>query len=123
MSKRILIVDDDDDVRTLSTMSLARVAGHDVRAVASGQACLDELAAWTPDLVLLDVMMPGLDGAATLAAIRTGAHSPDVPVAFLTASVSPAEVTRLVELDVLGVLRKPFDPMELPNEVAALAGW
>lgn len=123
MSKRILIVDDDDDVRMLSTMSLARVAGHDVHAVASGQACLDELAAWTPDLVLLDVMMPGLDGASTLAAIRAGTHSPDVPVAFLTASVSPAEVTRLVELDVLGVLRKPFDPMELPNEVAALAGW
>ncbi|MBK9741212.1 MAG: response regulator [Actinobacteria bacterium] len=123
MQKRILIVDDDDDIRMLSTMSLSRVAGHDVRAVGSGQECLDQLASWTPDLVLLDVMMPGMDGISTLAAIRSGHHCPDVPVAFLTASVAPTEVDRLAALAVLGVLGKPFDPMQLPAQVAVLAGW
>jgi CheY-like chemotaxis protein len=123
MKRKILIVDDDDDIRTLSTMSLARVAGHDVHAVASGPECLEELQRWVPDIVLLDVMMPDMDGPTTLAAIRSGTAAPDVPVAFLTASVAPSEVARLASLGVLGVLGKPFDPMQLPTEVAALAGW
>ena len=123
MGKRILVIDDDDDVRTLSDMSLSLVGGHEVRSAASAEEGLAMISEWTPDLVLLDVRLPGMDGPATLAAIRSNPMALAIPVVFITASVSPAELARLGTLDVLGVLPKPFDPMQLPAEIARLTGW
>jgi two-component system OmpR family response regulator len=116
VTKRILVVDDDHDVRTLIAMSLSRVGGHDVRAAASGSECMAELEQWVPDVVVLDVMMPGNGtGPATLAAIRATPAVAEVPVVFLTASVVEADMERLHSLPVSGVLGKPFDPMQLPT--------
>ena len=123
MSRKIIVVDDDDDVRRLAVMSLTRVGGHEVRAADSGAACLAALADELPDVVVLDVMMPVMDGPATLAEIRAGSRTHAVPVIFLTAGVGEADVDRLRSLPVAGVLRKPFDPMRLPAQVARMLGW
>ena len=123
MSRRILVVDDDEDVRRLAVMSLSRVGGHDVRSASSGSECLTALAAEVPDAIVLDVMMPVMDGPTTLAAIRDGRETHDVPVVFLTAGVVAADMDRLRALPVSGVLRKPFDPLTLPADLAALLGW
>lgn len=120
-ARRILLVDDDDDIRLVAGLSLRRVGGHEVEAVASGEAALSALDGAAFDLVLLDMQMPGMDGPTTLAAIRaTGAS--DVPVVFLTAS-QRSELEDLAALDVRGVLAKPFDPMQLPAAVADVMGW
>ena len=123
MTKCILVVDDDDDVRRLVELSLARVGGHDVRTAASGAECLDMLRTWRPDVVILDVMMPGQDGPATLALIRTDPQTADLPVVFLTASVIDSELSSLRALPISGVLGKPFDPMQLPTLLSAELGW
>jgi CheY-like chemotaxis protein len=123
MTRRILVVDDDEDVRRLAVMSLARVGGHDVRSVGSGAECIEELRNERPDAVVLDVMMPVMDGPATLAAIRDSGTTHDLPVVFLTAGIVAADMDRLRSLPVSGVLHKPFDPMTLPKELAELLGW
>jgi CheY-like chemotaxis protein len=123
VSRRILVVDDDDDVRRLAAMSLSRVGGHTVDSADSGAACLAALEEFIPDLVVLDVMMPAMDGPSTLAEIRANPRTLDVPVVFLTAGLVESDMERLQALPVSGVLRKPFDPMTLPSEVAALLGW
>jgi CheY-like chemotaxis protein len=123
MSRRLLVVDDEDDVRRLAVMSLARVGGYDVRDVDSGAACLRDLEESVPDAIVLDVMMPVMDGPATLAEIRDNPRTAHVPVIFLTAGVVELDVERLRGLPVAGVLRKPFDPIRLPSEVAELLGW
>jgi CheY-like chemotaxis protein len=123
MSRRILVVDDDDDVRRLAVMSLARVGGHEVTGVTSGDDCLAALAVELPDAVVLDVMMPGMDGPTTLLAIRDDPAMRDLPVVFLTAGVVEADVDRLRDLPVAGILNKPFDPMQLPRQLAEILGW
>ncbi len=123
MSRRILVVDDDDDVRSLAAMSLGKVGGHEVRTANSGQACLDELADWSPDVVVLDVMMPGMDGPTTLEHIRDSRETEQLPVVFLTASVVEPDLERLRLSKVSGVLAKPFNPMELPGDLARVLGW
>ena len=123
MNRTILVVDDEADVRSLAMMSLERVGGYRVRAASSGAECLAELERELPDVVLLDVMMPVMDGPATLAAIRSNADAHPVPVVFLTAGVVDADLDRLRVLPVSGVLRKPFDPLGLPAELAELLKW
>lgn len=120
---RILLVDDNEDIRRLATMSLARVGGHEVQSVSGGTACLDELTRWQPDAIVLDVMMPDMDGPSTLAAIRDNPATMHIPVVFLTASVVDSELDRLRGLQVSGLLRKPFDPMTLASQVDGLLGW
>jgi len=117
---RLLLVDDDDDIRAIARISLERVGGWDV--VAAGSAGEAEAAAReaAPDVVLLDVMMPDVDGPATLERLRPLIGA--APVVFLTAKTQPADLERLNSLGAAGVIAKPFDPMALPGEVAALVG-
>ena len=123
-TRRILLVDDEDDIRLVASASLRRVGGHDVTAVSSGAAALEALASVGAfDVVVLDMQMPVMDGRATLAAIRAGAEHADVPVVFLTAQVQASERRELEGLAVTGVLAKPFDPLQLPSELAELMGW
>jgi CheY-like chemotaxis protein len=123
VTRRILVVDDDEDVRRLAVLSLSRVGGHTVASAASGAECLDALTDERPDVVVLDVMMPTMDGPSTLLAIRDRARTHDLPVVFLTAGVVEADMDRLRALPVSGILHKPFDPMTLPSELATLLGW
>lgn len=123
MTHRILVVDDDEDVRRLAVMSLSRVGGYEVTSVGSGEDCLTALRTDLPDAVVLDVMMPVMDGPTTLLAIRDGAHTHALPVVFLTAGVVEADMDRLRAMPVSGVLQKPFDPLQLPAQLAAVLGW
>jgi CheY-like chemotaxis protein len=118
---RLLLVDDDDDIRTIATISLERVGGWTVVAAGSGAQAL-ELAAQDEgfDAVLLDVMMPDMDGPATLERLRGGPLGPDVPIVFLTAKLQPADQEHLNGLGAAGVLAKPFDPMGLPRDLERL---
>jgi len=116
---RVLIIDDEADIRRVAHLSLARIGGMDVLDAASGVEGAAKAAAEAPDAILLDVMMPGLDGPATLHALRADPRSADIPVVFLTAKAMPDEVARLLAMGVRGVLNKPFDPMTLPAQLRA----
>jgi two-component system OmpR family response regulator len=118
MSPRLLLADDEDAIRTIATISLERIGGWTVISAASGQAALEAAQDDGPfDAVLLDVMMPGLDGPSTLVRMREGVLMASVPVVFLTAKVGATDREQLLALGAAGVLAKPFDPMTLPAEL------
>ena len=123
MSRRVLVVDDDDAIREVAQMALEMVAGWQVDLAASGEEALDISRAAPPDALLLDVMMPTMDGPSVVAALRADARTHDIPVVLLTAKVQPAERRRWEGLGVAGVLAKPFDPLRLAEEVSDLLGW
>jgi two-component system OmpR family response regulator len=118
MSSRLLLVDDDDAIRTIASISLERIGGWTVISASSGQAALEAAQDDGPfDAVLMDVMMPDLDGSTTLKRMRDGVLTLQVPIVFLTAKVGNAERERLLLLGANGVIAKPFDPMTLPDEL------
>jgi CheY-like chemotaxis protein len=118
MSRRLLLVDDEDAIRTIAQISLERIAGWTVIPAASGEAALEAADNDGPfDAVLLDVMMPGLDGPTTYQHLRNGPLPPGTPVIFLTAKVSNADREHLHSLGATGVIAKPFDPMTLPEQI------
>ena len=118
MSPRLLLVDDEDAIRTIAQLSLERVGGWTVIPAASGQSALEAARNEGPfDAVLLDVMMPDLDGPTTLKRLRAGPLDPHTPVVFLTAKVAAADRDRLRALGAAGTIPKPFDPMTLPEEL------
>ena len=117
---RTLLVEDDDDIRTLVRLSLEQLAGWEVVEVASGAAALQVASAKVFDVVLLDVMMPGMDGPETMRHLRAMPNSADLPVVFLTAKAMPSEVQRLLALGAAGVITKPFDPGDLVERIAAI---
>jgi CheY-like chemotaxis protein len=121
---RILYVDDESDIREVATVSLELDPDIELRTVECGPAALDMLAdaSWSPDAILLDVMMPGMDGPETLARLRRLQGHGETPVVFITASVQAHEQARLMALGAVAVIGKPFDPMSLASELrAALA--
>lgn len=118
--QRVLYVEDDADIRTIASMALEVVGGLTLQACASGAEALQVADAFAPQLLLLDVMMPGMDGPTTLARLRERASTRDVPVIFMTAKVQAAEVEHYKALGALGVITKPFDPMALAGQVQAL---
>jgi CheY-like chemotaxis protein len=115
--ERILLVEDEEDIRTIASMALETVGGFTVASCDSGQKALDRAPGFGPDLILLDVMMPGMDGPTTLANLRLLPGLETAPVVFMTAKVMPAEVEHYLELGALGVVPKPFDPMKLPGQI------
>jgi CheY-like chemotaxis protein len=118
MSQRLLLVDDEDAIRTIATISLERIGGWTVMSASSGKAALEAIQDDGPfDAVLMDVMMPELDGPSTLQRMRDGVLPAHVPVIFLTAKVGQADRDRLLSLGASGVIAKPFDPMTLPEEL------
>jgi CheY-like chemotaxis protein len=120
---RILVVDDENDIRDIATLSLESVGGWQVRAVASGAEAVAAVQEERFDVILLDVMMPELDGPSTYAAMRQIAEIGDTPVIFLTAKVQPADRRMLQATGAAGIIAKPFDPMQLPDQIArVLAG-
>jgi CheY-like chemotaxis protein len=123
MSKlKILYVDDEPDIREVASMSLGLDPELEVRPAESGRQALEMLASegWRPDAVLLDVMMPGLDGPGTLARLRELPDHRTTPVLFITARAQQHEQSRYVELGAVGVIIKPFNPMTLAHELRTL---
>jgi two-component system, OmpR family, response regulator len=117
---KVLLVDDEDDIRTIGQVSLSRVGGWQTVLASSGADALTKAAAERPDLILLDVMMPGMDGPTTLARLRAQEATAATPVIFMTAKIQKQEVARYLELGAAGVIGKPFDPMTLPAEIKKL---
>ncbi len=122
MSFKVLLIDDEDDIRRIARLSLSRVGKMDVVEAHGGAEGVARAAAEQPDVILLDMMMPGMDGPATLAALRAQPETEKIPVVFLTAKAMPSEVRRLTALGALGVLTKPFDPLTLPQQLRDLLG-
>jgi CheY-like chemotaxis protein len=118
--RKVLLVDDEDDIRTIGQLSLARVGGWETVLAASGAEAVTKAAAEKPDLILLDVMMPGMDGPTTFGQLRAHPATAATPVIFMTAKVQKQEVARYLELGAVGVIAKPFDPMTLPGEIRRL---
>lgn len=118
MTLNVLYVDDEPDIREVAVMSLEIDGAIAVEAVASGREALDRLAERAFDVVLLDVMMPDLDGPATLDALR--ARGDATPVVFITARAQSHEQQRFLQLGAVGIITKPFDPMTLAVELRAV---
>jgi CheY-like chemotaxis protein len=114
---RILYVEDEPDIRAIAQMALEAVGGFTVIACASGSEALASAPGAGADLLLLDVMMPGMDGPSTLKALRELSATANTPVIFMTAKVQAAEVAQYRELGAIDVIHKPFDPMELSTQI------
>jgi CheY-like chemotaxis protein/HPt (histidine-containing phosphotransfer) domain-containing protein len=118
--RKALVVDDDADVRTIAQLALSVDGTVEVIACGCGESALASAAEFLPDVILLDVMMPDLDGPTTLARIRDIEALAKVPIIFLTAHAMPAEIQQLMSLDAAAVLAKPFEPMGLLPKVRAI---
>ncbi|HDP89358.1 MAG TPA: response regulator [Thioalkalivibrio sp.] len=111
--QRILYVEDEPDIQTIARIALETVGGFTVEICGSGAEAIECVDRFAPDLILLDVMMPDMDGPATLAALRSHSGAADIPVVFITANVQTPEVEAYRALGAAGVIAKPFDPMKL----------
>ena len=117
---RILHVEDDRSIQAVAKVALEVVGGFQVLGCASGQEALDKVRDFNPHFILLDVMMPGMDGPETLARLREQVDLSQVPVVFMTAKVQPAEIEHYRSLGACDVIIKPFDPMQLANQVRSI---
>ena len=115
--QRILLVDDEADIRAVARLALEAVGGFEVHECASGLAAPAAVADYQPQLILMDIMMPGQDGMETLKVLRATPGLPPVPVVFMTAKVQPQEVAAFRSLGAIDVIAKPFDPMKLAQVV------
>lgn len=114
---KVLIIDDEEDVREIAKMSLNLLGGLDVVEAENGQHGIEVAAENKPDVILLDMNMPILDGPSTLEALRTNEATKDIPVIFLTAKAMTQEIEKLKRMGATGVLTKPFDPTTLATQV------
>ena len=123
MPHRILIIDDEDDIREVAKLSLETIAGWDVVTAGSGASGIRTAQDSQPDAILLDVMMPGMDGPTTFLELQKIPQTAKIPVILLTAKVQGADQKRFAEIGVAAVLFKPFDPLTLANQIAGVLGW
>lgn len=123
MHRRILIIDDEDDIREIAAMSLESVAGWEVMVANSGAQGLIRASSYRPDAILLDVMMPGMDGPTTFRELNKNPTTADIPVLFLTAKVQATDRRRFADIGVKAVLVKPFDPLTLSTQIAEALRW
>jgi CheY-like chemotaxis protein len=123
VSHRILIIDDEDDIREVAALSLETVAGWDVVTANSGAQGLARAIEHQPDAILLDVMMPGMDGPTTFRELRKNPATAKIPVVLLTAKVQSNDQRRFADLGVEAILLKPFDPLTLSTQIANALGW
>ena len=118
--KRVLLVDDEPDIQAIAKLSLEKVGGFTSLICSSGQEAIDRITEFQPDIVLLDVMMPELDGPHTLKKLQEQGLVKGIPVVFFTAKVLSSEVDELKELGAEDVISKPFDPMKLPSQLRTI---
>lgn len=118
--QRILFVEDEPDIQAVAKLALETVGGFTVKLCSSGEEALREAESFAPDMILLDVMMPEMDGPSTLKLLREQSSVVDVPVVFMTAKVQPSEVAYYKSLGARDVIAKPFDPMTLADRIRTI---
>lgn len=118
--ERILLVDDDPDLRRIALMSLQRIGGWDAECAESGEQAVHMALRAPPDLIVLDAMMPHLDGLQTLRRLRSEPTLSHVPIVFMTAKVQHADIDAYLAAGAIGVVPKPFDPITLPDQLAKI---
>lgn len=123
MSKRILIIDDEADIREVASLSLEISKNWEVIPAASGQEGIKLASETQPDAILLDVMIPDMDGPTVWQHLQHDPTTRDIPVIFLTAKVQAPERRRYAQLGIKAVLSKPFDPVQLADLIAQSLGW
>lgn len=121
--KRILIIDDEYRIREVTKLALEMMAGWEVLTADSGHEGLIQAEVEQPDAILLDVMMPNMDGSATLAKLQANSATKHIPVFLLTAKVQPGEQHLLTQQGIVAVIAKPFEPLTLANQIASSLGW
>ena len=121
-ARRLLLIDDEDDVREVAQLSLELVGRWDVIAARSGQEGLARAEADQPDAILLDIMMPVMDGANTYKRLQANPKTQSIPVVLFTSKVIDAQGDER-DLQHIAVVSKPFDPLRLPEQVARALGW
>lgn len=117
------MVDDEEMIRKVAEVSLTKIGGWEVLTAGSGEEGLRKAAAERPDAILLDVMMPGLDGPGTFERLRADPVTADIPVVFFTAKARISDHQQLRDLGVAGIVVKPFDPILLASQLAEILGW
>ena len=123
MAKRILIVDDEDDIREVAQVTLEMLGGWDILTASCGRQGLATAKAEQPDAILLDVMMPDMDGPTVFRELQADDGTRHIPVILLTAKVQAMDRRHFEELGVTAMIAKPFDPLALPGQVADALGW
>ena len=118
--KKILHVEDEPDIREIALLALETVGGFSVESCGSGDEALEKAPGFMPDLFLMDIMMPGMDGPATLVELRKMPEFADTPVIFMTAKAQAQEVVRFKELGAIDVITKPFDPITLSDQISKI---
>ena len=121
--KRILLADDEDDIREIASATLEVTADWEVITANCGKAALEMAREIDVDAILLDVMMPDMDGLTTFTHLRAETRTQHTPVILLTAKVQTADRQRYTQIGVSGVIAKPFDPMSLAEKIAEILSW
>ena len=121
--ERLLIIDDEDHIREVASLSLEMTEGWEVTTADCGAAGIELARSTRPDAILLDVMMPDMDGPSTLRALRLDEATKGIAVIFLTAKVQAADRRKFLDLGVQGIIAKPFDPMTLGRQIREALHW
>jgi CheY-like chemotaxis protein len=121
--RRILIIDDEDDIREVAALSLEAIAGWHILTASSGAKGIELAIAEQPDAILMDVMMPGVDGPTTFRNMQQNPAIANIPVLLLTAKVQGVDQRRFAGLGVAAILFKPFDPLTLAEQISEVLGW
>ncbi|MDJ0648669.1 MAG: response regulator [Xenococcaceae cyanobacterium MO_188.B19] len=117
MSKLILIIDDEEDVKAIAQMGLEMAASWEVITASSGQEGLEIAATKQPDVILLDLMMPDWDGKETLKQLKNNPNTASIPVILMTAKTESAIASEIENLEIIGMITKPFRPLQLPEKI------
>ncbi|MFO7274457.1 MAG: response regulator [Symbiobacteriaceae bacterium] len=122
MALRILLIEDDPDIQRMVQLSLKFQGGHEVSVASGGQEGIEKAEREKPDLILLDVMMPEMDGYETCRRLKANPATASIPVVFLSARAQQSEIEKGRSLGAIGYLVKPFDPMTLSDQLQAMLG-
>lgn len=115
--KKILYVEDEPDIQEISKIALGDIGGYELAVCSSGEEAIEKGPLFSPDLIILDVMMPGMDGLATFNALQKIEPTKSVPVIFMTAKIQQSEIQVYLDMGAIGIVHKPFDPMTLADKV------
>jgi CheY-like chemotaxis protein len=123
IKKRILVIDNEEYIQEVAKICLETVAGWEVLTASSGQEGIVQAENYQPDAILLDVMMPDMNGLAAFEKLQANPVTKEIPVIFLTAKIQVADRRRYSTLGIKSAIAKPFNPLELAGQVATALGW
>ncbi|WP_193197437.1 response regulator [Nostoc sp. MG11] len=122
-TKRILVVDNEQSIQEVARICLETIADWQVLTASSGKEAIKKAEDWQPDVILLDVMMPDMNGIAVFEKLQTNLATKAIPVILLTANIQTCDRRRYAEIGMKAAIAKPFNPLELANQVAVALGW